>query len=57
MDWLQRFKEPSSYAAISAILLLFGINVPMDLASHIANAGAAATGIAGFLMSEGKKDQ
>lgn len=50
-----RFKEPSSWAAISALLLLFGVNVDSTLWTNIVNVGAGIAGIAGIAMRE-KRD-
>lgn len=45
---IARFKEPSSYSAISAVLAMCGIMVPSDLWQSIVMLGCGASGIAGF---------
>jgi hypothetical protein len=52
---IARFKEPSSYSAISAVLAMCGIMVPSDLWQSIVMLGCGASGIAGFWMREKKK--
>ena len=52
---MSRFKEPSSYSAISAVLAMCGIMVPNDLWQSIIMLGCGASGIAGFWMREKKK--
>ena len=49
---LSRFKEPSSYAALTGVLALVGINVDPGLMQQISTAAAALAGIAGFFLKE-----
>lgn len=49
---LARFKEPSSYAALTGVLALVGINVDPGLMQQISTALAAIAGIAGFFLKE-----
>ena len=53
---LSRFKEPSSYAALTGVLALVGINVEPGLMQQISTAAAALAGIAGFFLKEQKSD-
>lgn len=52
---LDRLKEPSSWSAIAAILVLFNVTVPEDLWGYVVWAGAGLAGIAAFFLKEGKK--
>lgn len=45
---LDRIKEPSTWAGLSALLMLFGVNV--EAASMVANAIAAVAGAAAVVM-------
>jgi uncharacterized membrane protein YccC len=49
---LNRFKEPSSYAALAAVLAMIGISIPVDLWQNIIMIACGASGVAGFFMSE-----
>jgi len=53
---LTRFKEPSSYAALTGVLALVGINVDPGLMQQISTALAALAGIAGFFLKEQASD-
>lgn len=50
-----RLKEPSSWAAIAAIIAGFGLQLDGELMAHISTVGVAVAGLAGFLLSEKKK--
>ena len=50
--YLQRLKEPSSYAAIAAVLALAGVNIDTELWQYIVGAASALAGIAGFFIGE-----
>ena len=50
-----RFKEPSSYSAIAAVLAMVGVIVPSDLWQSIVMLGCGASGVAGFWIREKKK--
>ena len=52
---ISRFKEPSSYSAIAAVLAMCGIMIPSDLWQSIIMLGCGASGVAGFLLKEKKK--
>lgn len=52
MDLINRFKEPSSYAAVAAVLALVGINIDAELWGYIVSACAALAGVFGFFMKE-----
>ena len=52
---IARFKEPSSYSAISAVLAMCGIMVPSDLWQSIVMVCCGLSGVIGFFMRE-KKD-
>lgn len=47
-----RMKEPSTWAGLSALLVLFGLNV--EQAGALANAGAAIAGLAAVFLGESK---
>ena len=49
---ISRFKEPSSYAALTGVLALVGINVDPGLMQQISTALAALAGVAGFFLGE-----
>ena len=49
---ISRFKEPSSYAALTGVLALVGIYVDPGLMQQISTALAAIAGIAGFFLKE-----
>jgi|TARA_R100001530_G_scaffold99959_2_gene69496 hypothetical protein len=52
---MNRFKEPSSYSAIAAVLAMGGIIMPNPMWQTICLIGCGVAGIAGFWMSENKK--
>ena len=49
---INRFKEPSSYAALAGVLAMIGITVPVDLWQNIIMIACGASGVVGFFMSE-----
>tara|TARA_R100000935_G_C2813254_1_gene156045 strand:- start:221 stop:388 length:168 start_codon:yes stop_codon:yes gene_type:complete len=51
---LDRFKEPSSYAALSGVLAMGGVIIPNDLWQTIAMLGCGACGAIGFIKGEKK---
>ena len=53
-NFIARFKEPSSYSAIAAVLAMIGIMIPSDLWQSIIMLGCGAAGIAGFWLREKK---
>ena len=52
MGIFTRLTEPSSWAAIAAVLVLFGVNVPDPLWQSIVMAGSGLAGIGGFFLKE-----
>lgn len=48
---IQRFREPSTWAGVSVLLALFGVNV--EQAQAVAQVGAALAGAAAVFMREG----
>lgn len=50
---LMRLREPSTWAGLSALIMLFGFNV--EQAAAVANVGAALAGAAAVWMSEGER--
>lgn len=55
-----RFKEPSTYAAITPILLLLGIINPLEaelITSALMTIGGAITALAGILLPEKKHEK
>ena len=53
---ISRFKEPSSYAALTGVLALVGVNIDPGLMQQISTALAALAGIAGFFLKEQKSE-
>ena len=51
---LARFREPSSHAAIAAILTLFGVNIEADVLNTAVQVVSGIFGLAGFFMKEQK---
>lgn len=51
-DLLKRFTEPSSYAALAAVLALVGVNIDAELWQYVVGALTAVAGIIGFFMTE-----
>ena len=49
---ISRFKEPSSYSAIAAVLAMCGVMIPSDLWQSIVMIGCGVAGAAGFFMKE-----
>lgn len=48
----KRLKEPSTYASVTGVLLLFGINLDPGVVDVAVQAGAALSAVAGMLLSE-----
>lgn len=51
---IYRFKEPSSYSAIAAVLAMIGVIIPSDLWQSVVMIGCGAAGAVGFFMKEKK---
>jgi hypothetical protein len=51
---IERFKEPSSYAALSGVLAMVGVAVPSDLWQSIVMIGCGIAGAIGFFKGEKK---
>lgn len=49
----QRLREPSTWAGLSALMVVFGVNV--EAAAAVANVGAAVAGAAAVFMRERAK--
>ena len=49
---LKRFKEPSSWASLAAMLALVGVNLPESIMQNITQVGMGLAGILGFFMSD-----
>ena len=49
---INRFREPSSYAAQAAVLAMVGISIPVELWQNIVMLACGASGVVGFFMSE-----
>lgn len=47
-----RLKEPSSYAALAAVLAMVGVNIDAELWQYVVGAVSALAGIAGFFLAE-----
>ena len=52
---ISRLKEPSTYAGVSSLLALFGIQIPDSKLQSISQALAALAGLAAIFMSEKAK--
>jgi len=55
MDIITRFKEPSSYAALTGVLAMVGVIIPNDLWQSVVMVCCGLSGVIGFFMKE-KKD-
>ena len=54
---LVRAKEPSSYAAIAAVLTMVGVNIGEEMWSNIVMGVTSLAAVAGIMMGEkGKPD-
>ena len=49
---IDRFKEPSSYAAMAAIFAMIGLISPIGTWQTVAMIACGASGVVGFFMSE-----
>ena len=54
-DIIKRFKEPSSYAALTGVLAMIGVNISSDLWQSIVMLCCGAAGVAGFWLRENKE--
>lgn len=52
---VDRLKEPSSYAALAAVLALVGVQVPDELWGYAVQAFAGIFGVVGFFLKEQKQ--
>ena len=52
---IARFREPSSYAALAAVLAMVGVMIPADLWQNIVMTACGIAGVMGFVLSEKKK--
>tara|TARA_X000001382_G_C3016196_1_gene130160 strand:- start:102 stop:311 length:210 start_codon:yes stop_codon:yes gene_type:complete len=52
VDIISRFKEPSSYSAIAAVMAMVGVIIPSDLWQSIVMIGCGVAGAFGFFMKE-----
>ena len=51
-DIISRFKEPSSYSAIAAVMAMVGVVIPNDLWQSLVMIGCGISGAVGFFMKE-----
>ena len=51
-NFIARFKEPSSWAGVSAILLTLGLSLPAEVNVAITYVGAGAAGLLAFFLRE-----
>ncbi|MGZ8927128.1 MAG: hypothetical protein ACXW03_01590 [Methylobacter sp.] len=51
-----RLREPSSHAAIAAMLAMFGQTLPLGAWETLVNGGAVVFGILGVFAKEGKPE-
>jgi len=49
---INRFKEPSSYAALAGVLAMVGIMIPANLWQNVVMIACGAAGVVGFFMGE-----
>ncbi len=49
---INRFREPSSYAALAAVFAMVGIMVPADLWQNVVMIACGVAGVTGFFMGE-----
>lgn len=49
---IARLKEPSTYAAITGLLVAVGVNISEGMMGSIAAVGAAVAGLVGVILSE-----
>lgn len=53
LQWvLSRLKEPSSWAAVSALLALSGVHVSDEVWQYVTTLGSGLAGLAGVLLNE-----
>ena len=52
---ISRLKEPSTYAGVSSLFALFGVNISDSKMQSISQALAALAGVAAILLSEKAK--
>lgn len=53
-DYVERFKEPSTYAAMAALLGVFGVNLAAPEIGAVSMIGAAIAGLLGMFLPERK---
>jgi hypothetical protein len=52
---LKRFREPSTYSGIAALLVALGVALPAGLVESITYAGVGFAGILSIFLPENKK--
>jgi hypothetical protein len=55
MKILKRFREPSTYAALAALLAVFG--VPVGIGEAVVQIGAGLAGLAAIFLPERAREQ
>lgn len=50
----ERFKEPSSWAGLASIALMFGVHIDPGLMKSIVSAGVGIAGLVAFFVPEGE---
>ena len=53
-SFVERLKEPSSWAAVAAAMAALGVSLDPGLWQQIAAAGTGVSGLLGFFMKEKK---
>lgn len=54
-SWLSdRLKEPSTYAGLAAIAMVFHVGIPTDLMTSITSLGVGVGGVLAFVLGESK---
>jgi predicted permease len=56
MDFLTRFKEPSTYAALAAAFVALGVALPPGLLETLTQIGTGIAVLLGMFIPEGSKD-
>jgi hypothetical protein len=54
MKIVDRFREPSTWAGLAALIGLFGVNVPSETVHAVSDVGMALAGLAAVFLPERK---
>lgn len=50
--WIARFREPSTYAGLAALLGVFGVPIAPDLMQPVIQAGTGLAAVAAIVLRE-----